>query len=56
LNSPKCILIKAHLENCDNCRHYFDSVEATIEFYKKYNVTISEEAHNRLMDCLGLKE
>jgi predicted anti-sigma-YlaC factor YlaD len=56
LNSSRCISIKAHLEECDNCKHYFKSVETTIDFYKKYNVTISEEAHRRLMDCLGLKE
>lgn len=56
LNSSKCVSIKAHLENCENCKHYFNSVETTIEFYKKYNVTISEDAHYRLMDCLGLRE
>lgn len=56
LESPNCLLIKKHIEECDNCNHYFKSVETTIEFYKKYNVTISEDAHNRLMDCLGLNE
>ena len=56
LNSPKCIEIKAHLETCDNCQHYFHSVETTIQFYKKYDVNISDEAHNRLIEFLGLKE
>ena len=56
LDSPKCIEIKSHLENCENCRNYFHSVETTIQFYKKYDVKISEEAHNRLIDFLGLKE
>ena len=56
LNSQKCISIKAHLENCNDCKHYFNSVEATIGFYKKYNVQLSEEAHNRLIEFLGLKE
>jgi hypothetical protein len=28
----------------------------TIDFYKKYNVTLPDEAHNRLIDYLGLKE
>ena len=37
LDSPKCIEIKAHLETCENCRHYFKSVETTIQFYKKYD-------------------
>lgn len=54
LNSPKCLEIKSHLQNCEHCRKYFTSIESTIEFYKKYNVTVSEEAHNRLLDCLGL--
>jgi len=56
LNSPKCIEIKAHLEKCENCQHYFNSVETTIQFYKKYNVQLSEDAHKRLIDFLGLKE
>lgn len=56
LDSQKCISIKAHLEKCENCKHYFNSVETTIEFYKKYNVAISDDAHKRLMECLGLNE
>ena len=56
LESPNCMLIKKHIEECENCNHYFKSVETTIEFYKKYNVKISEEAHNRLMECLGLSD
>lgn len=56
LNSPKCIEIKAHLEKCDNCQHYFHNVETTIQFYKEYNVNISDDAHNRLLEFLGLKE
>ncbi len=56
LNSPKCVSIKAHLEKCENCKRYFDSVETTIQFYRKYNVAVSEEAHNRLVEFLGLKE
>lgn len=56
LNSEKCISIKAHLENCENCQYYFNSVETTIEFYKKYNVNLSDEGHERLIEFLGLKE
>lgn len=56
LNSEKCISIKAHLEHCDNCQHYFNSIETTIEFYKKYNVNLSNEGHDRLIEFLGLKE
>ncbi len=56
LNSPKCINIKDHLENCPSCQKYFDSVESTISFYKKYNVELDNEGHNRLLSVLGLKE
>ena len=56
LDSPKCIAIKAHLEECDSCKTYFKSVETTIQFYKKYNVTLTDDAHNKLLDFLGLKE
>lgn len=56
LNSPKCIAIKEHLEECENCRHYFSSVENTIKFYKLYEVHISEDAHKRLMGHLGLED
>ena len=56
LNSPRCAEIKTHLEECDGCRKYFNSVDTTIQFYKNYNVQISPEAHNRLMDFLDLND
>jgi predicted anti-sigma-YlaC factor YlaD len=56
LNSDKCIAIKDHLDNCEGCTNYFKSVEMTIDFYKKYNVDIPAQAHNRLLDILGLNE
>ncbi len=54
LDSPKCVLIKKHLDNCESCQSYFHTVESTIKFYKEYNVKLSGEAHNRLLDVLGL--
>ncbi len=54
LDSPKCVEIKEHLEECDNCKKYFKSLESTIQFYKVYNVQISEDAHKRLLNALGL--
>lgn len=56
LDSPNCLMIKKHLDECENCNHYFKSVETTIEFYKKYNVNLSDEGHERLIEFLGLKE
>ena len=56
LNSPKCVDIKDHLENCPNCQKYFESVESTIKFYKKYNVELDNDGHERLLSVLGLKD
>ena len=56
LDSPRCRAIKEHMESCQSCNGYFNSVEKTIEFYKKYNVEIPADAHSRLMDCLGLDD
>ena len=56
LNSPKCQAISNHMESCGSCQKYFNSVETTIDFYKKYNVQVSDDAHKRLLFFLGLKE
>ena len=53
LDSPKCSLIKEHLD-CNSCNSYFHSVESTIKFYKEYNVKLSDDAHSKLIDFLGL--
>lgn len=56
LDDEKCRDVKKHLDNCPHCREYFKSVEITIECYRKYNVEVPEEAHDRLMKLLGLDE
>ena len=56
LDSPRCLEIKHHMDTCPNCTHYFSNIDATIKFYKNYNVTLSEEAHLRLLDFLKLRE
>ena len=56
LDDEKCRDVKRHLESCPKCREYFKSVEITIECYRKYNVEIPEEAHDRLIKMLGLDE
>lgn len=56
LNSPKCINIKSHLEECPNCQRYFESVDSTIKFYKKYNVELDQDGHKRLLSVLGLED
>ena len=56
LESPKCVLIKSHLDSCNNCQNYFKSVEDTINFYKNYNVELPEKAHKRLIEILGINK
>ena len=56
LNSPKCIDIKSHLEGCPSCQNYFNSVDSTITFYKKYNVELGNDGHQRLLSFLGLED
>jgi predicted anti-sigma-YlaC factor YlaD len=56
LNSPKCLAIKEHLEECPSCKEYFNSVKKTINLYQDYNVELPDDVHKRLMKCLGLDE
>ena len=56
LNSDRCIEIKKHLKVCSGCQNYFETVEITIDFYRKYNVKMPEDAHDRLMKFLDLDD
>lgn len=56
LNSDRCVAIKSHLDECTNCKNYFQTVEVTIDWYKKYNIELPGEAHNRLMSILNLND
>ncbi len=56
LNSERCIAIKKHLVECTDCQNYFESVELTIDCYRKYNIEIPEDVHDRLMKFLDLDD
>ena len=56
LNSERCVAIKQHLDDCPDCKNYFKTVELTIDYYKKYNVEVTEKAHSRLMNFLDLED
>lgn len=56
LHSERCIAIKQHLENCDACKNYFNSVEHTIDLYRNYNAELTDDCHKRLMSFLKLEE
>ena len=44
------------MESCSSCQKYFESVDSTVKFYKKYNVELDNEGHNRLLSVLGLDD
>lgn len=54
LQSPKCVAIRRHMDSCDCCKNYFNSVEKTIGFYRDYKVVMPEDAHDRLMKYLDM--
>ncbi len=56
LNSDRCVAIKKHLGECSGCQSYFETVEITIDYYRKYNVKMPEDAHERLMKFLDLDD
>jgi predicted anti-sigma-YlaC factor YlaD len=56
LNSEKCVEIKTHLDGCPECQNYFKTVEFTIDCYRNYNIELPQDAHDRLIDFLGLEE
>ncbi len=56
LESDKCAAIKYHLDNCTDCQKYFNTVGLTINYYKKYNVQITDDIHKRLMSFLDLSD
>ncbi|MDA3861956.1 MAG: hypothetical protein PF445_12110 [Melioribacteraceae bacterium] len=56
LDSPTCTSIKSHLDSCDSCQKYYKSISQTIQVYKKYEWKVSSEAHDKLLDFLGLDD
>jgi predicted anti-sigma-YlaC factor YlaD len=55
-SSERCIALKDHLDECNECREYFKSVELTIDCYRQYNVELPQSAHKKLMNFLKLDE
>ena len=56
LNSDRCVAIKKHLDDCSGCQSYFETVEITIDYYRKYNAKMPVDAHKRLMKFLDLDD
>ena len=56
LDSPRCIEIKSHIQKCNGCKSYLNSMEQVISYYKNYNIPLSEEVHQKLMEKLGLTD
>ena len=55
-SSQKCLDLKAHLDDCEECKEYFKSVKLTIDCYQKYNAELPEDVHKKLMNFLNLKD
>ncbi len=56
LNSDGCVALKKHLDECYGCQSYFETVAITIDYYRKYNVKMPEDAHEKLMKFLDLDD
>ena len=56
LQSERCRQIKQHLDTCNDCQNYFESVETTIDFYKNLKEDLPNGAHDRLLDFLKLRD
>lgn len=50
-NTPLCVEIRKHLENCSGCTQYVHSLQATIESYKKYSPEIPDNLHQKVMEA-----
>jgi predicted anti-sigma-YlaC factor YlaD len=51
-NSPTCIAVRSHLDECSECQEYFASLERTIDCYKSYKVDVPSKAHDLLEKTL----
>jgi hypothetical protein len=48
--------IKKLVSGSEECRQLLKSLDITIECYRNYNVEVSKESHDKLIDYLGLNE
>lgn len=51
-NSPTCLAVRSHLDECTECQEYFASLERTIDCYKSYKVDVPSKAHDLLKKTL----
>ncbi len=55
LDSPQCRAIKRHLDQCEDCTAYLDSLKKTIRLYRAYpDPRVPGEAHKKLYRELSL--
>jgi len=55
LNSKKCIRIKKHIEECDSCKKYLESLKGTINLFQKDCINLTEKTVNDLLRFLHLE-
>ncbi|MCX6136333.1 MAG: hypothetical protein NTV54_02405 [Ignavibacteriales bacterium] len=50
IDSAKCRRIRAHIEECENCTAYLDSLKKTVYLYRAYPTPlVSTNAHKELI-------
>jgi hypothetical protein len=55
LNSPRCREIRAHLDGCENCSAYLDSLKKTVYLYRQYpEPEIPHKTHKELLAAISL--
>jgi anti-sigma factor RsiW len=53
VDSPECAAMRKHMEGCEDCRAYLDSLKQTIALYRTVPVeSVPEAVHRRLMNAL----
>ena len=56
LHSPKCRLIKSHLNECPDCAVYLKSLKNTINLYKRYPLPKPSGVANRKIEEFILQD
>lgn len=61
LDSPKCRAIKRHLDQCEDCTAYLDSLKKTIRLYREYPTprlpsTVRRNLHKELAGVMRRKK
>lgn len=54
-DSPTCRKIREHLAECPKCSAYLKSLRTTVDLYRRYDILVPAELHDRVMESLRRK-